>query len=128
MISLYVCWYYSSLLVFLWSLNHLSFVISRVRYRCALSAIFRLCDVWMNNMLLWTLFLFQVPWFALFHIVCNHYHCVFWECYVLVRPHCFSPTSDPRRVPFLVRPFPFLSPFLTSFIHLRKGYIVIFIA
>ena len=69
-------------------------------------------------------FLFQVPWFALFHIVCNYYHCVFWECFkykfVLT---VFSPTSDPKRAPFLVRPFPFLSPFLTSFIHLlHKRY------
>jgi hypothetical protein len=79
MIDLYVCWYYSSLVFFLWPLNHISFGVSRVRYRCALSVIFRVCDVWMDNMLLWTLFLFQVRWFALFHIVCNNYHCVFWE-------------------------------------------------
>jgi hypothetical protein len=38
------------------SLNHLSFVVSRVRYCCALSAIFRVCDVWMDTMFLWTLF------------------------------------------------------------------------
>jgi hypothetical protein len=101
MIDLYVCWYYSSLVFFLWSLNHISFGVSRVRYRCALSVIFRLCDVWMDNMLLCTLFLFQVPWFALFHIVCNNYHCVFWECtstighsgFLFLRwmPRCESP-------------------------------------
>jgi hypothetical protein len=127
MIGLYVCWYYSSLVFFLWSLNHISFGVSRVRYRCALSVIFRVCDVWMDSMLLWTLFLFQVPWFALFHIVCNNYHCAFLECTSASSSSLFSPTSEPRRAPFLVRPFPFLSPFLTSFLHLHKGYIAIFI-
>jgi hypothetical protein len=84
------------------------------------SVIFRVCDVWMDNMLLWTLFLFQVPWFALFHIVCNNYHCVFWECTSASSSSLFSPTSDPRSAAFLVRLFPFLSLFLTPFLHLLK--------